>query len=882
MPDKDQPLRDDVRRLGEMLGATLRRQEGDALFEWVEQVRALAKSGRRGNRADFEELARQLATRSADEALPIARAFAHFLTLANIAEQHHRIRRRRAYQHEGAAPQKGSCDEVFARLLQNGVAPDALRSLVGGMRVELVLTAHPTEVARRTLLHIQSRIAEVLATLDRDDLTPRERNEAGEALRRLITTAWETDEVRHERPSPLDEVRGGLYVFEQALWDAIPKFVRVLDDALFAATGTRLAPDASPIRFGSWIGGDRDGNPNVTPEVTRDAVLLARWVAVELFSREVAALRSELPLRSGSPELCARVGDAREPYRALLREVAQRLEAARDAIDEALGNRKRNERPAANPYGDTAELLADLQLAYRSLLETGDDLIANGRLLDLLRRAACFGLPLVRLDVRQESTRHAALMAAIVAALGLGDFRAWDEERRVAFLLEELKSRRPLIPADLELEETERDVLETFRALARIPRESLGAYVITMASSVSDVLTVALLQKESGVEPILRVVPLFETVEDLAGAGATMRKLWETRAWRAFAGDRQEVMVGYSDSSKGAGRLTAAWELFKGQEELVAAAKENGIELTLFHGRGGSVGRGGGPTWLAIASQPPGSIDGRLRVTVQGEMIQAQFGLVEIAERNLELYATATVEATLAPPPDPKNDWRETMERLSTISSAAYTGVVYETPEFIPYFRTATPEPELGELNIGSRPARRKPGSAGVESLRAIPWQFAWTQNRLHLPTWLGVGEALRQEIESGGEARLQAMARAWPFFRSTLDLIEMVLAKSEIVIAERYDAILVPVELRPLGAALRERLRQTIELVLRVSGHERLLQENRVLARSIEVRNPYVDPINLVQVEILRRYRETRDPSLWHAFVVTVNGIAAGMRNTG
>ncbi|HEU5163454.1 MAG TPA: phosphoenolpyruvate carboxylase, partial [Thermoanaerobaculia bacterium] len=644
----------------------------------------------------------------------------------------------------------------------------------------------------------------------------------------------------------------------------------------------RLPPEASPIRFGSWIGGDRDGNPNVTPLVTRDAVLLARWAGVELLAAEVTALRSELPLRSGSPELCARAGDAREPYRALLREVSERLEATRDEIDALLGERKRSARAEAEPYRETAELMNDLQLAYRSLVDTGNELIAGGRLLDLIRRTACFGLPLVRLDVRQESARHAELLAAIVSALGLGDFTAWNEERKVEFLLAELASRRPLIPAGLELEERESDVLETFRMIARIPRESLGAYVITMASSVSDILTVALLQKETGVSPMLRVVPLFETVEDLEGAGPTMRALWNNAAWRAFSGDRQEVMVGYSDSSKGAGRLAAAWKLYTAQEELTSAAKESGIELTLFHGRGGSVGRGGGPTWLAIASQPPGSIDGRLRVTVQGEMIQAQFGLVGIAERNLELYATATVEATLAPTADPRPEWRETMDRLSSISSEAYTKLVYDTPEFIPYFRTATPEPELGELNIGSRPARRKSGSAGVESLRAIPWQFAWTQNRLHLPTWLGIGDALERVAAEGGEARLKEMAAEWPFFRSTLDLIEMVLAKSEALIAEQYDALLVPDELKPLGAALRERLRETIALVLRMSGHRHLLEENRVLARSIEVRNPYVDPINLVQAEILRRYRESRDPALWHAFVVTVNGIAAGMRNTG
>jgi phosphoenolpyruvate carboxylase len=414
--------------------------------------------------------------------------------------------------------------------------------------------------------------------------------------------------------------------------------------------------------------------------------------------------------------------------------------------------------------------------------------------------------------------------------------------------------------------------------MATIPRQSLGAYVITMASRPSDVLAVMLLQKEAGVREPLRVVPLFETIDDLRRAHETMASLLSIDSYRAAIGGKQEVMVGYSDSSKDAGRFTAAWELFQAQERIVSACRDAGIELTLFHGRGGSVGRGGGPTYLAVRSQPPGSVDGRLRVTVQGEMIQAEFGLVGIALRTLEIYTTATLDATLAPASPPEEEWRAAMQRMSDAAASAYRGVVYETPRFLDYFAAATPVVELGELNIGSRPARRGGSKRGVDSLRAIPWQFAWTQNRLLLPSWLGVGDAL-----DAGDARLiQTMMRDWPFFRSTIELIEMVLAKAEARIAAYYDRLLVSEDLRDIGESLRERLMLTIELVKRVTGHERLLENNRALRRSIDVRNPYVDPINVVQAEILRRMRASGDESLHDAFVVTVNGIAAGMRNTG
>ncbi|HEX6100588.1 MAG TPA: phosphoenolpyruvate carboxylase [Thermoanaerobaculia bacterium] len=868
----DQPLRDDVHLLGDLLGQTLCAQEGTELFAMVERVRALAKSGRAGNADDFDRLAELLAARPTSETLPVARAFAHFLSLANVAEQHHRVRRRRDYQRDpDAPPQPGSFDEVMARLREQGVAEDRLFASVASLQIELVLTAHPTEVVRRTLLQKYTRIGELLARRDGDLTIPEERETVDE-LRREITSAWETDEVRHTRPTPLDEVKGGLFIFEQTLWDALPRSLRALDGALRTHTGRALPADAAPIRFGSWIGGDRDGNPNVTAAVTADACLLARWVAADLYLREIDALRSELSMKSGSAELPS----VDEPYRAVLRDVRDRLRLTRDSIEASL-----SANAAFGTRGElleTGDLLEPLLRCHRSLHDTGNGIIADGRLLDIIRRVHAFGLTLVRLDVRQDSARHTALLDAITRQLGLGSYAEWSEEQRQELLLRELASRRPLIPRDLQLDDDARDDLETFRAIAAIPRSSLGAYVITMAGNPSDVLAVALLQKEAGVAEPLRIVPLFETIADLRRAGATMTDLLRIDTYRAAINGRQEVMVGYSDSSKDSGRFTAAWELFQAQEQIVAACRAAEVELTLFHGRGGSVGRGGGPTYLAIGSQPPGSVDGRLRVTVQGEMIQAEFGLVGIALRTLEVYTTATLDATLAPSPAPRDEWRTAMQQMADAAARGYRSVVYETPRFVDYFRAATPEAELGEINIGSRPARRGGGKRGVESLRAIPWQFAWTQNRLLLPSWLGVDDALL----AGDPAMLATMMKEWPFFRSTMELIEMVLAKAEARIAAYYDRLLVPGDLRDLGESLRERLQRTVELVQRVTGHERLLEINHALRRSIDVRNPYVDPINVVQAEVLRRLRHAPDDSLRDAFITTVNGIAAGMRNTG
>ncbi len=879
--DPHKPLRDDVRLLGQLLGQTLEEQAGAELLETVESLRRLAKSARGGREQDFASLSSRLEKMPVDQAVSTARAFAHFLSLANIAEQHHRIRRRRAYRADPeAAPQRASFDEAFAGMLESGVSADALVDAVASLDIELVLTAHPTEVMRRTLMQKYRRIAELLAARDRPDRTLPEQEEQLEALCREIHAVWETDELRHAKPTPVDEATWGFVVIEQTIWQVLPRFLRDLDRALHKATGKRLPLDAAPVRFASWMGGDRDGNPNVTPDTTRRVCLLARWMSADLLHREVKELRSELSMRECSEELRRQVGRVREPYRVYLREVVKRLEATRDRIEAQLDGRE----PGNAAWYESVEPLAEaLHLCHRSLLETDEDRIAEGRLTDVIRQVACFGLSFLRLDLRQESARHTAVLDAVTRELGLGSYAEWDEARRIEFLAGELRSRRPLFPRDMNWDDEARDVIETLQVAAEQPTGSLGAYVISLASHASDVLAVELLQKEAGIVPSLRTVPLFEKVADLRACGETLDRLFSVEAYRDRADGRQEVMVGYSDASKDGGRLAAAWALYSAQETIVEVSRRHGIEVTLFHGRGGTVGRGGGPIDLAVQAQPPGSIQGRLRVTEQGEMIQAKFGLPGIALRTLELYATSTLRSSLNPAVEIPDAWRTRMQQLADTSRASYREWV-DDAEFIEYFRTATPVDDLGALNIGSRPARRKSGGGGLESLRAIPWIFAWTQMRLMVPAWLGIGAAFEQAIEDGGREELQAMYAGWPFFRSTLDLVEMVLAKGAPGIAARYDDRLVPEKLRPIGERLRGLHARTAELLCQVTGHAELLDGNPVLRRSIDVRNPYVDPINLVQVELLRRLRqaEGEDPRLREALMLTINGVAAGMRNTG
>ena len=886
--DSQKPLRDDVRLLGTLLGETLTRKEGADLYTCVERVRTLAKQARRDEGDDrYRALADELAAMPIERAILVVRAFSQFLHLANVAEQHHRIRRRRARQCDPlGTPAAWSLEETLPRLAAQ-TSPERLRDAILGLRIELVMTAHPTEMMRRTLQVKYNAIATALESLDRSDTTPVERETLVATLAREITAAWETEEVRRERPSPLDEVRAAFAVFEHTLWRAIPEYLRTVDRTLTRVTGSGLPLTAAPIRFGSWIGGDRDGNPSITPEVTRRACLGSRWIALTMYARDVAALGEELSMTAASPALLAATGGASEPYRALLRKLHRDLESSRRAIEDRLSTRPgaRGGPRAEEICRTAADVERPLRLCYESLVETGNGLIADGALADVLRRLACFGLTLVRLDIRQDARRHREAIDLIARHAGYPGYAEWDDEARVKWLVSALTGE--VAEGPVPNNPRVADVLHTFETVATIAPESLGAYVISMAAQPSDVLAVEFLQRRAGVTPPLRVVPLFETARDLRAAGDVMRRLLAVPWYRehvAAAGDRQEVMIGYSDSAKEIGCVAAAWDLHAAQQAVAEACRAHGVAVTLFHGRGGSGGRGGAPTALAIQSQPPGTIDGTLRVTEQGEMIQARFGLHGIALRTLEVYTSAVLDATLAPAAAPLPAWSAAMDRVAARAETAFRGVIYDDERFIRYFHAVTPEAELDSLHIGSRPARR--GGDGLTGLRAIPWQFAWMQTRLLLGSWLGA-EALHAS-DAADRATYAEMYRGWPFFRALVDLLEIAIAKADARIAAEYDRRLAPPALHPFGAELRRRLHVAGGAILAMTGAPELLAGREVLRRSIEVRNPYVDPINLLQASLLQRLAAMGDPDdapgaeLRRALRLTISGVAAGMRNTG
>jgi phosphoenolpyruvate carboxylase len=875
MSDIDQRLREDVHLLGELLGETIRQQHGQAFLDKIEAIRHSAKADRL---VEGEQLSSTLDGLAEDELLPVARAFNQFLNLANIAEQYQLIHRRDPDQPEPFEARV--LPELLARLKAAGHGDDTLARQVARLDIQLVLTAHPTEVARRTLIQKYDAIAAQLAAQDHRDLLPAERQQVRERLRRLIAEAWHTEEIRRTRPTPVDEAKWGFAVIEHSLWQAIPSHLRKVDAALFEATGLRLPLEAAPVRFASWMGGDRDGNPNVTAVVTREVLLLARWMAADLFLRDIDDLAAELSMQAASAALREQVGDSAEPYRALLKQLRERLRATRAWAHASL--------TAAQPASaavlhDNRELIAPLELCYQSLHACGMGVIADGPLLDCLRRAVTFGLFLVRLDVRQDSARHRDALSEITDYLGLGRYADWDEEQRIAFLQAELKNRRPLLPGHFRPQAETAEVLATCREIAAAPAASLGSYVISMAGAASDVLAVQLLLKEAGLTRPMRVVPLFETLADLDNAGPVMQRLLGLPGYRAGLHGPQEVMIGYSDSAKDAGTTAAAWAQYRAQESLVRICREHQVELLLFHGRGGTVGRGGGPAHAAILSQPPGSVGGRFRTTEQGEMIRFKFGLPGIAEQNLNLYLAAVLEATLLPPPPPQPAWRALMDQLAADGVKAYRDVVRENPDFVEYFRQSTPEQELGRLPLGSRPAKRRAG--GIESLRAIPWIFGWTQTRLMLPAWLGWEAALNNALARGQGELLAQMREQWPFFRTRIDMLEMVLAKADAQIAEAYDQRLVQPPLLPLGGHLRDLLSQSCQVVLGLTGQPVLLAHSPETLEFIRLRNTYLDPLHRLQAELLARSRSREaalDSPLEQALLVTVAGIAAGLRNTG
>lgn len=857
-------LRDDVRLLGRMLGRVVADARGESFLERIETIRALAKEARTGGEPNWERLNRYLADIPAHEMADVARAFNQFLNLANIAEQHHLTRAHRE------------------RAVVLELPPDpALAETLNRLDIELVLTAHPTEVLRRTLIQKYDAIARALAEHDRSDDVSRKAVER--ELERLIAEAWHTDEIRQTRPSPQDEARWGFAVVENSLWDALPRLTGELDEALEAHGLPALPLTAAPIRFATWMGGDRDGNPNVTAAVTREVLMLARWMAADLFLRDVEALQASLSMTRCNAELAAAADGAHEPYRAVLRAVRDRLVRTRDWAARLDPEPPRDEDTV---FLTTEELYAPLALCHRSLTESGTASIAGGPLLDTLRRVAAFGVHLVRLDVRQDASRHTQVFDELTSYLDIRHqgktYGDWPEAQRQRFLLTELTNRRPLFPASWPVSGDSAEVLDTCRVIAQGEAAGIAEYVISMASEPSDVLGVILLLRESGLQRNLPVVPLFETLAALEHAADAIDALLQIPWYADYAAGYQQVMIGYSDSAKDAGQLAAAWAQYQAQERLVAVARSHGVRLALFHGRGGAVGRGGGPAQAAILSQPPGSVAGSLRVTEQGEMIRWKLGLPSLAVQTLRRYLSATVDATLNPPPAPVDAWRSAISAMSGTALRAYRGVVRGDADFVELFRALTPEQELGILALGSRPARRK-DTPGIESLRAIPWVFAWTQVRLMLPAWLGTDEALHAAVADGRQALLGEMLE-WPFFRMQMDMLEMVLAKADPTLAQYYARRLTDPGQQHTVETLCRRLQQLTSDLLAITGVPRLLTNDPELAESLVVRNTYLDPLHLLQAELLARRRHDaadRD-AVEQALQVTMAGIASGLRNTG
>ena len=871
-------MRTNVSMLGTLLGDTIKEALGDDILDKVESIRKLSKSSRAGDEIQRQKLLTTLQNLSNDELLPVARAFNQFLNLTNVAEQYHSIS-----PHGEAASNPVALKKLFSRLKDENFTDKDIHKAVDALSIELVLTAHPTEIARRTLIHTLVEVNTCLSQLDHDDLADYERNNIMRRLRQLVAQSWHTDEIRKQRPTPIDEAKWGFGVVENSLWEGVPAFLREFNEQLEESLGNSLPIEANPVRFTSWMGGDRDGNPNVTADITRHVLLLSRWKAAELFLKDIQILVSELSMSEATAELRALAGgdDIDEPYRQVAKNLRSQLFSTLDYLERRIKGEKIL--PPEDLLTHNAQLWDPLYTCYQSLQACGMKIIANGQLLDTLRRIRCFGLQLVRIDVRQESTRHNEALAELTRYLGLGDYEAWSEDERQAFLLTELQSRRPLIPRNWEPSNETREVFETCRVIAESPSESVASYVISMAKVPSDVLAVKLLLKEAGCSLKLPVAPLFETLEDLNNAESVMTKLLGIEWYRDLIDDRQMVMIGYSDSAKDAGVMAASWAQYHAQDSLIKLCEKEGVTLTLFHGRGGSIGRGGAPAHSALLSQPPGSLKGGLRVTEQGEMIRFKFGLPQVAISSLALYASAILEANLLPPPEPKDEWKEVMNSLSDVSCAMYRDYVREQPDFVPYFRAATPEQELAKLPLGSRPAKRRP-TGGVETLRAIPWIFAWTQNRLMLPAWLGAGAALKHQIEAGKQPILDEMWHEWPFFKTRIAMLEMVFAKADLWLAEYYDHRLVEERLWPLGLKLREQLSEDIKSVLAVSKDEQLMADLPWIAESIALRNVYTDPLNVLQAELLQRSRqqEKPDPRVEQALMITIAGVAAGMRNTG
>jgi phosphoenolpyruvate carboxylase len=905
----DRSLSDDIYLLAGLLGKVIQSLAGEEAFQQEEDVRALAKQFRGGDEGSGTALESRVEEANTEELRMLIRAFTNYFQLINIAEDNERIRRLRARERAQAdQPRRGSIREAIMLLAERGVAPEEIQALLDQGIVSLVLTAHPTEARRRTVIDKLARIFAVIRDLDERHALPYEVGRARTMLGSTIAELWGSNEIRSTKPTVLDEVRAVLVYLGSTLVHVVPDIYRDLEEALWEHYPDYPFTVPPFLGFGSWIGGDRDGNPFVTPEVTLEALKIMRAAATGMLEEKLTVLSGRLSLSDLMvkpverlnpliaryseffPELAEqrRINNRDEPYRQLVTLMRERVRATRDGV--------------AGRYERAAALVADLREIERALVEQHADMIVRGDVHDVIRLAEVFGFDFAKLDIRDHAKRHAEALHQVFQTTGVeADYLSLDETAREALLIREIDDARPLVPHDLSVLPPEAaEVIRTFRTIEWLLRsgyaDALQTYIISGTDSVSDMLEVLLLMKESrlatqgGGGARLRIAPLFEEGATLDAAGATMQRLLDLEPYRralASTGGVQEIMIGYSDSNKDVGYLASTWELQHAQTRLARMLTERNVPFVFFHGRGGSIGRGGGPTNIAILALPASTVEGRIKVTEQGEVISARYSTVPIAHRELELTLGAilvrSADATKWVDHQEQDRFEACMSAMSARSSEVYRDLVYGDPDFVTFFRQATPIDAIARLQFGSRPAKRTTSNR-IQDLRAIPWVFSWTQARIILPGWYGLGAALQLGIDEFGLDYLQKMHEHWAFFRATLSNAEMAMMKADLHIAERYVRLVESEELRNrIWTRLKDEFALAERSLLKITGQERLLDRDPVLQRSVMRRNPYVDPLSFIQVELIKRTRQ--DPTDEDALLtlhLAINGIAGGLRNTG
>tara|TARA_B100001057_G_scaffold488967_1_gene574304 strand:- start:81 stop:2768 length:2688 start_codon:yes stop_codon:yes gene_type:complete len=880
-------FRENVRYLGNILGRVIKDQEGQKFFELVEKVRKLSKANKINPNINQTngKVIRAIKNLSPKNTFKLTRAFNHFMNFINLADSIDASRSLNEYENSKKKISNNNLfiEEIFEDLFNNrNISESKIFNTAKNLNIGIVLTAHPTEVKRRTLIQKYHNIIEILEQRDLLKNFPSKLKILDKKLYDELTIIWNTDDLKRFKPSPFDEARWGLAIIEDSLWDTIPKVYRRLNSIFVQNMDKSLPKNFNPIEFGSWMGGDRDGNPNVTAEVTRKVILLSRWEAAKLYEKALTKIIRSYSMEKCSSKILKKVGKSFEPYRVFLRPLRDKMRITHRSIERHLVNNKPLDQKKL--LNSREEILKPLRVVRESLEQNQNENIASGELLDLMRRAKCFGINLARLDIRQESSRHSQLIGEFVRKKYNKNYFKLNELQKIKFLKDKILSSKNQINKFKFKNKENNEVWSTFKILANEPSECLGAYVISMTTSASDILSVSFLQKEANIKNRLRVVPLFETLDDLINAKEIMESLFSQKWYRKMIKNNQEVMIGYSDSSKDAGKICASWHQYKAQEEIINLGKKFKINVTFFHGRGGSAGRGGGPIQATLRSQPPNSVNGKIRITDQGEVIQQKYGYEPMAKYNLCSYIGAVTEATLNPPPVPKKNWRALIEKMSEISKNSYRKNINQSSDFIKYFKTVTPHKALGKLSIGSRPSKRK-NVDNIKSLRAIPWVFAWTQIRLMLPAWLGSAEALRYSYISQFRKTLFEMERNWPFFNSMLDMLDMVISKADPEISKIYEEYLADESLRRVGKKLRFQFDVIKKLNKKITPKE-ISKARKEFRKSVIVRNIYSEVLNIIQPIVIKKLKDNKNVQnkqyLNDALLTSIAGISAAMKNTG